>query len=128
MLKRTLVVIASEFSRDVLMEGKPGETVKDQVVVPDRLTEPKHYGLHRHFSGASSVVVFGGGAKRGHVYGATADERPFTATKNPVTLTNLHATFYTMLGIRPDLSYVVDERPVYVTENGKGKPIRDVIV
>lgn len=127
LLKRTLVVIASEFSRDVLMEGKPGETVKDQVAVPDRLAEPKHYGLHRHFSGASTVVVFGGGAKRGHVYGETADERPFTATKNPVTLSNLHATFYTMLGIRPDLSYVVDERPVYVTEDGKGKPIRDVL-
>ncbi|GAC1299749.1 MAG: DUF1501 domain-containing protein [Isosphaeraceae bacterium] len=127
LLKRTLVVIASEFSRDVLMEGKPGETVKDQVTVPDKLTEPKHYGLHRHFSGASSVVVFGGGAKRGHVYGETANERPFTATKNPVTLSNLHATFYTMLGIRPDLSHVVDERPVYVTEDGKGKAIRDVM-
>jgi hypothetical protein len=35
-----------------------------------------HYGLHRHFTGGSSVVMFGGGMKKGHVHGATADERP----------------------------------------------------
>jgi arylsulfatase A-like enzyme len=127
LLKRTLVVVASEFSRDMLLEGRPGELVKDQVVVPDVVTEEKHYGMHRHFSGASSVVVFGGGSRRGHVYGETADERPFTATKNPVTITDLHATFYTLMGIRPDHSYVHDERPVYVTQDGKGKPIADIL-
>jgi hypothetical protein len=127
LLNRTLVVVASEFSRDMLLEGRPGELVKDQVVVPDVVTEEKHYGMHRHFSGASSVVVFGGGARRGHVYGETADERPFTTTKNPVTITDLHATFYTLMGIRPDHSYVHDERPVYVTQDGKGKPITDIL-
>jgi len=126
-LGRTLVVIASEFSRDMLMEGRPGETIKNQVVVPDLVTEPKHYGMHRHFSGASSVVVFGGGAKRGFVFGETADERPFTATKDPVSITDMHATFYTMMGVRPDHSYEVDERPVYATDNGKGKPIAGIM-
>jgi hypothetical protein len=126
-LNRTLVVIASEFSRDMLLEGRPGELVKNQVEVPDRVTEEKHYGMHRHFSGASSVVVFGGGAKRGFVYGETAGERPFTTTKNPVTITDLLATFYHMMGVRPDHSFEIDERPVYVTENGKGKPIRDLL-
>jgi Protein of unknown function (DUF1501) len=126
LLERTLIVVASEFSRDMLMEGKPGGLVKDQVVVPDVLTEDKHYGMHRHFSGACSVVVFGGGAKRGFVYGETADERPCTATKNPVSIIDLHATFYTMMGIRPDQSYVTEDRPVYVTQDGKGKPIADI--
>ncbi|WZO97093.1 DUF1501 domain-containing protein [Isosphaeraceae bacterium EP7] len=127
LLKRTLVVVASEFSRDMLMEGKPGEPVDDQVVVPDLVTEPKHYGMHRHFTGAGSVVVFGGGAKQGHVHGETADERPFTSVKDPVTISELHATFFTMMGIRPDHAYEIDERPVYATEDGKGKPIRGIL-
>jgi len=127
MLERTLVVIASEFSRDMLVEGKPEAKVKDQVEVPDRLTEPKHYGMHRHFTGAGSVVLFGGGAKRGHVHGETADERPYTTVRDPVELIDLHATFYTMMGISPRLSYIVDERPVYVTEDGKGRPVEAIL-
>jgi hypothetical protein len=127
LLQRTLVVVASEFSRDMLIEGKPNERVKDQVEVPNIVTEEKHYGMHRHFCGASSVVVFGGGAKRGYVHGETADERPYTTIKDPVTIPELHATFYTMMGIRPDLSYEIDERPVFVTEDGKGKPIRAIL-
>src|SRR5437899_2639905 len=34
-LNRTLVVVASEFGRDMMLEGKPGKQVKDQVTVPD---------------------------------------------------------------------------------------------
>ena len=30
-LDRTLIILASEFSRDAIMEGRPGEKVKDQV-------------------------------------------------------------------------------------------------
>ena len=52
LLDRTLVVLASEFSRDMLIEGKPDRRVKDQVDVPDMITEPKHYGMHRHFTDA----------------------------------------------------------------------------
>ncbi len=104
LLSRTLVVIASEFSRDMLVEGKPDNKVQDQVQVPDRVLEEKHYGMHRHFTGAGAVVLFGGGMKRGFVHGATADERPFVTVKNPVTIPNLHATLYRALGIPADLS------------------------
>ena len=76
LLNRTLVVLASEFSRDLLIEGKPDLKVKDQVEVPDLITEPKHYGMHRHFTDAGSVLLFGGGVRRGHLHGVTADERP----------------------------------------------------
>ena len=65
MLDRTLVVLASEFSRDMMIEGKPGAKVKDQREQPDVMTEPKHYGMHRHFTGAGSVLMFGGGVKKG---------------------------------------------------------------
>jgi hypothetical protein len=123
LLSRTLIVIASEFSRDMLTEGKPDKPVKDQVEVPERVSEEKHYGMHRHFTGAGGVVLFGGGIKRGFVYGKTADERPFVTLENPVTIPNLHATMYRALGIPADLSYETESRPFYVTEDGKGRPI-----
>ncbi|MCU1326822.1 MAG: hypothetical protein JWN34_2192 [Bryobacterales bacterium] len=126
LLDRTLVVLASEFSRDALTEGKVGNQVKDQVVVPDVMTLPKHYGMHRHFTGAGSVVMFGGGVKRGFVYGKTADERPCTTIENPVPMEDLHATIYGALGIPADQAFTVEKRPVYVTKDGKGRRIDDI--
>ena len=43
--------------------------------------------------------------------------------ENPVTIPNLHATLYRAMGIPADLSYEVESRPFYVTEDGKGKAI-----
>ncbi|MCG3128439.1 MAG: hypothetical protein CHACPFDD_03327 [Phycisphaerae bacterium] len=123
LLDRTLIVLASEFSRDALVEGRPGAKVKDQVDVPERITEMKHYGLHRHFTGAGSVLLFGGGMRKGFAYGRTADERPCSALDNPVTIENLHATLYRALGISPKLAYEVERRPFYVTRDGSGEPI-----
>src|SRR5579872_4609555 len=65
LLDRTLIVLASEFSRDMMMEGKADKPVKNQVNQPDIMTEPKHYGMHRHFTGAGCVLMFGGGVKKG---------------------------------------------------------------
>ncbi len=87
------------------------------------MTEPKHYGLHRHFTGGTSVVMFGGGMKRGHVHGATAEERPLIAIKDPVTVTDLHATIMTAMGISPKTQYLIEGRPFYVTEDGLGKAV-----
>jgi hypothetical protein len=123
LLSRTLIVVASEFSRDMLVEGKPDAKVPDQVQVPDRVMEEKFYGMHRHFTGAGGIALFGGGIKRGLVYGETADERPFVTVKDPVTIPNLQATLYRALGIPADLSYEVESRPFFVTEDGKGKPV-----
>jgi len=123
LLNRTLVVLASEFGRDAITEGKVGKEVKDQAQTPDVMTLPKHYGMHRHFTAAGSVVMFGGGVKRGMVYGKTADERPCTTIENPVPVEDLHATIYRALGIAPDQAFIVEKRPVYVTKDGKGKPI-----
>src|SRR5688500_9360047 len=53
LLDRTLVVLASEFGRDAITEGKVGKEVKDQAInIPDVMTEPRHYGMHRHFTAA----------------------------------------------------------------------------
>jgi hypothetical protein len=123
LLDRTLVVIATEFGRDMMTEGKPDQTVKDQIKQPDIMTEPKHYGMHRHFTEAVSVAVFGGGFQKGLVYGKTADERPCRIIENPVTIEDLHATLYTAMGIAPDTAYEIEQRPVYATKDGKGKAV-----
>jgi hypothetical protein len=123
LLPRTLIVIASEFSRDMLVEGKPDQKVQDQVQVPEKVLEEKHYGMHRHFTGAGGIMLFGGGMKKGSIYGVTADERPFVTIKNPVTISDLHASMYRAMGIAPNLSYETEGRPFFVTEDGKGRPI-----
>ena len=126
LLDRTLVVLASEFGRDMMIEGKPDKTVKEQIKQPEIMTEPKHYGMHRHFTEASSILVFGGGFRKGFLYGKTADERPSKIIENPVTIPDLHATLYHALGIPPDLAYEVERRPVHATKDGKGKPVLEL--
>jgi len=126
LLDRTLVVLASEFSRDMMIEGKEGAPVRTQARVPERIDEAKYYGMHRHFTEAGSVLLWGGGMKPGHVHGATADERPCKTVRDPVTIKDLHATIYRALGISAKLSYVVEERPFYVTHDGKGEAVRSL--
>ncbi|TWT51658.1 DUF1501 domain-containing protein [Allorhodopirellula solitaria] len=127
LLDRTLVIIASEFSRDMMIEGVPGSNAKDQATnKTDILTEMKHYGLHRHFTGGSSVAMFGGGVKQGALYGATAVERPLIAVENPVSVEDLHATIFTAMGISPQTAYDVEKRPFFATKDGHGKPVVDV--
>ena len=127
LLERTLVIIASEFSRDAMMEGRPGSTANDQATFKvDTLGEMAHYGLHRHFTGGTSVVLFGGGTKRGYVHGRTADERPLLAIKDPVTVMDLHATIMTAMGISPKTEFSIEGRPFYVTEDGKGRAVQEL--
>ena len=122
LLDRTLVVIASEFSRDAMIEGRPGSKAGDQSFHKGGTIEnPDHYGLHRHFTGGTSVVMFGGGVKKGHVFGATADERPLVAIKDPLAVEDVHATIFTAMGISPRKAYDIEGRPFYATIDGKGK-------
>ncbi len=126
LLNRTLVVLASEFGRDAITEGKVGKEVRDQSNTPAVMTQPVHYGMHRHFTAAGSVLLFGGGIKKGTAYGKTADERPCTTIENPVPVEDLHATIYHALGIPPTQNFMVEKRPVYVTKDGKGRVVRDL--
>ncbi len=124
LLERTLVVIASEFSRDMMIEGIPGSNARDQSrAATDVMRLPIHYGLHRHFTGSGSVLMFGGGMKRGFVYGQTAPERPLVVTRDPVSIRDLHATIYTAMGVSPRAALEIERRPFYVTEDGRGQPV-----
>ena len=116
-----LVVLASEFSRDAMIEGKPDKKVKDQVAVPERIEDEKFYGMHRHFTDAGSVLLFGGGVKRGYAHGRTAEERPCRTLENRVIIEDLHASIYSALGISPRLAYEIERRPFYVTRDGPGR-------
>jgi hypothetical protein len=125
LLNRTLVILASEFSRDMMIEGIPGSTAQDQSrAKTDVMKQMIHYGLHRHFTGSGSVLLFGGGMKRGLLYGTTAPERPLLATKNPVSIPDLHATIFTAMGISPKTAFDIEKRPFYATLDGKGQAVR----
>ena len=126
LLNRTLIVLASEFSRDMMMEGKPGKTVANQVVVPDVIHEMKYYGMHRHFTDAGSVLMAGGGTKRGYLHGKTADERPCKTIEKRVVIEDLQASILRAVGISPKLSYLIERRPFYTTRDGLGKPVMDL--
>jgi hypothetical protein len=127
LLDRTLVIVASEFSRDMMIEGVPGSTAKDQSrAKSDTLELPVHYGLHRHFTGGSSVLLFGGGFKKGYLYGETAAERPCLAIKDPISVTDLHATIFRAMGISPQTEFTIEKRPFYVTEDGKGRVVEEL--
>ncbi len=127
LLDRTLVVVASEFSRDMMIEGVPGSSARDQSrAKTDKLKEMKQYGLHRHFTGGTSVAMFGGGVKKGYRYGRTADERPLVAVENPVSIADLHATIYTAMGISPRTAYDIEKRPFFVTKDGLGQAVTEV--
>ena len=139
LLDRTLVVVMSEFGRTIAStdksansqeiafatgaDGSVGGIIKEygdgENVIIDR---GSMYGMHGHFPRCSSVVFFGGGMKRGFVYGKSADRHPMMPIENPVTITDLHATICRAMGISPDVYYVTEERPVFVTDLGKGKP------
>jgi hypothetical protein len=128
LLDRTLVVVASEFSRDMIIEGVPGSNARDQSrAKTDVIQEMKHYGLHRHFTGGTSVLMFGGGMRKGLLYGQTSPERPCVAIENPVSITDLHATIFRAMGISPRASVDVERRPFYVTKDGKGRPVEEIL-
>lgn len=125
-LDRTLIILASEFSRDMMVEGRPDKKVQEQVTQPDIIQDLKFYGMHRHFTEAGSILMFGGGIKKGFAYGKTADERPCKAIENPVKIDQIHQTIYHALGIPEDTNYEIEKRPFYTTPDGKGKFIKEL--
>jgi hypothetical protein len=128
LLDRTLVVLASEFSRDVLVEGRVDKRSRiDGAAIAATMPDEKHYGMHAHFADAGSILLWGGGIERGVTYGETADEHPCKSVSNPVRIEDVHATLYHAMGISPKQAYEVERRPFYVTRDGLGKPIVELL-
>lgn len=128
LLKRTLVVVASEFGRTIASapsagvepEGFAERHTGSELVIENE----KMYGLHGHFSSTNAMLLFGGGFKGGYVYGKTAAEHPMVPIEKAVRLEDVHATIYQAMGIAPDASFVTEGRPFYVTRDGKGEPVQ----
>ena len=62
--------------------------------------------------------------KRGFLYGETAPERPLVAIKDPVNISEMHATIFTAMGISPKTVFDIENRPFYATQDGLGKPVK----
>ena len=122
LLDRTIVILASEFSRDALIEGSPEKETTTGVKQPEIINHMRHYGMHRHFVDGCSIMMWGGGVKKGHVHGATADQRPCSIIKDKIEIESLHQTIYHALGIPQDTHYTIESRPVYLTPDGTAKP------
>ncbi|HYD02355.1 MAG TPA: DUF1501 domain-containing protein [Phycisphaerales bacterium] len=131
MLDRTLVVIGTEFGRTVASapaagvepEGASESHTGEKLVIADE----KMYGFHGHFSSCNCMLFFGGGFKRGLAYGKTADRHPMLAVENPVKLIDAHATVYHALGMGPRTSFESEGRPIYITKDGKGKVVKELL-
>lgn len=131
LLDRTLVVIATEFGRTIASAPAAGQepdgfaerNTGEKLVIENE----KMYGFHGHFSSTSCMLFFGGGLKRGYVHGRTADQHPLEAVEKPVTLIDAYATIFKALGISADTNYVTEGRPFYVTNNGKGKAVDELL-
>jgi hypothetical protein len=77
-----------------------------------------------HWPQCYTVLLAGGGVKRGFVYGASDKTGAYPA-KDPVRPDDLAATIYYLLGIDPHTEvYAAGNRPVLISE---GNPIQGVI-
>jgi hypothetical protein len=98
LLDSTLVMVSSEFGRTPKINGTAGRD---------------------HWPKVFSVVLAGGGVKRGAVYGqsdATASE----PEKDPLTVENLAATIYHQLGIVSDKELMAPgNRPIEIVDGGE---------
>jgi arylsulfatase A-like enzyme len=127
LLDRTLVMISTEFGRTIASAPSAGQEPDGFAERQDGekliIESEKMYGFHGHFSSGNALAFFGGGFKKGFVYGKTADRHPMLPVEHPVRLEDLHATIYKALGIPADTNYITEGRPFYVTKDGKGTPV-----
>ncbi|MSV36054.1 MAG: DUF1501 domain-containing protein [Bryobacterales bacterium] len=132
LLKRTLVVIATEFGRTIASGRTAGREADGfaENHTGENLTidTESMYGFHGHFSSSNAMLFFGGGFRQGVSYGRTANRHPMTVVENPVSIVDVHATIYRALGIPPDTHYVTEGRPFYATKDGKGVPVASLLV
>jgi hypothetical protein len=103
MLKKTLIVMLSEFGRTPKINKDAGRD---------------------HWANVFTCFMAGGGIKGGTVHG-TSDEDGYQPKANPVKVSNLHATFCQALGIDPDKKVMTPlQRPFKLVEDGT--PIKEL--
>jgi hypothetical protein len=110
LLEETIIMIGGEFGRTPSHEGEA------------RLA---HYGRgHNHLG--FSMVMAGGGFKKGLAYGAT-DDLGWKAVENPVHIHDLHATVLHQLGLdHTKLTFLHSGRNFRLTDVG-GRIVKDIL-
>lgn len=98
LLKKTLVILGTEFGRTPRINGKDGRD---------------------HYAKAFSCLMAGGGVKGGQVIGKT-DTNGETVTEKPVTMFDLNTTIAVAAGLNPDKEVTSPVgRPFKLSNNGK---------
>jgi uncharacterized protein (DUF1501 family) len=111
LLDETLVLVASEFGRTPVINLGGFRSV--------------HNGRDHNIYGFT-VLLAGGGVKRGSIYGAT-DDFGFKVTENPVHVHDLHATMLHTLGLDHErLTYRYSGRDFRLTDV-EGKVVKDIL-
>lgn len=97
MLDETLVMVTSEFGRTPKINATAGRD---------------------HWPSVYSIALAGGGIKKGYVHGSS-DSVGAQPDNDPLTVENLSATVYSLMGIDPDKRLMTpDARPVSIVYNG----------
>ena len=113
LLDKTLIVVGTEFGRTPMLQGKSNSG------------QDKNVGRDHHKE-AFSVLLAGGGAKRGIGYGKT-DEFGYQAVENPVHMHDLNATILHLLGLNHEkLTFKYKGLDFRLTNLG-GEVVRSVI-
>mgnify|MGYP000379109433 CR=1 FL=1 len=113
LLDKTLIVVGTEFGRTPMLQGKSNSG------------ENKNVGRDHHKE-AFSVMLAGGGTKRGISYGKT-DELGYQAIENPVHMHDFNATILHLLGLDHEkLTFKYKGLDFRVT-NVSGEVVRSVI-
>ncbi len=98
LLDSTMVVIASEFGRTPKINGTAGRD---------------------HWPKVFSVVMAGGGIRKGIVYGSS-DSTASEPEENPLTVENWATTIYHCMGINADKELMAPgDRPIEICDGGK---------
>lgn len=103
LLDKTLLVISTEFGRPAQFDGAGGRG---------------HHGK------SFSVLLAGGGMKTGQAIGTT-DELGMKVEDRPVSVPDLFATMFAVLGVDPHQELYAGERPVPLTDGGE--PILELL-
>lgn len=97
MLDEILVMVTSEFGRTPKINATAGRD---------------------HWPSVYSIALAGGGIKKGYVHGSS-DSVGAQPDNDPLTVENLSATVYSLMGIDPDKRLMTpDARPVSIVYNG----------
>lgn len=104
MLERTMVVVCSEFGRTPMVNAGAGRD---------------------HWPRVYSVVLAGGGLKRGYIHGES-DALAAEPARDPVSPEDLACTIYRQLGVDSEKQLIAPgDRPLRIVDGGQ--PIRDII-